>query len=453
MSPQNMAASSTPWVSIAAWIGAAVGTMLIALSFANLGTRIPATGGCVEYSRTAFGDFAAFLVAWSYWIAQSTGGAALMIACLSYLTILWPALATANLLAAVIGIVAFWILVYLNVRGVRQGMAVSNLTTVLKLLPLVVFVVLAVFHFHPALLHTVSHVSGVGSGTSAISTLPLAIAIAAWSFTGFESATTAGGELRDPKRNIRKATIYGSIGLVIVYLLVNVLACGVLSQNQLAKSYSPIADMINVMTGGHWAGTFLALGVVISTLGCANGGIILASRTAFAASRDGLFPPIFSKVNQHSSPVSSIILSAILTSILVGMNYFQGLHHAFIFVMLLATCVGLITYLFGTAADIVLTRQTGRQISLWSFVRKSILPLVAFAYVLYIMYGTGGQAVMWGFILILGGIPLYLYVKVRSGEGDSSSAQAVASGQDDQVASASVRMPGVAGSSADATGS
>lgn len=414
MAPQNMAAATSPGVSIVAWIVAAIGSVLIALSFANMATKFPETGGCVQYTYTAFGEFPAFSVAWLYWVGQSTGGAALIIACLRYMSKIFPVIGTNNLLAFGIGSAILIILIVINIRGIKQGMMVSNITTICKLLPLVLFVLLALFHFNPALFHTVSQVSVKKDGAG-FSSFPMAIAIAMWSFVGLESATTAGGEIKNGAKNIRKATIFGTLGLVAVYLLVSILSTGILSQNELAQSKAPIADMFNAMTGGNWGGLLIAIGVVISTIGCANGGIILASRSAFAAAEHKLFPPIFASVNKkYKTPVYSIILSGVVSIALLSMNYFKGLNAAYEFVMLLATMTALPPYIMVAAADIVVARKQSTKINIANFIINSIVPLGAFTYVLYAIWGTGSDSVMWGFMLMIVGIPFYLYVRLKN---------------------------------------
>lgn len=422
MAPQNMAASTSPVVSIVAWIIAAAGSIMIALSFANLAVKFPKTGGCVEYTYAAFGEFPAFSVAWLYWVGQSTGGATLIVGCLRYMSKIFPVIGTNNLLAFVLGVLILVVLIYINIRGIKQGIIVSNITTVCKLLPLLFFVFLAIFNFNPALFHTVSKVSVKTSGNG-FSSLPIAIAIAMWSFVGLESATTAGGEIKNGEKNIKKATIFGTLGLVAVYLLVSILSTGVLTQDKLAVSKAPLADMINVMTGGNWGGIFIALAVIVSTIGCANGGIILASRSAFAAAEHKLFPPVFAKVDKkYHTPAASIALSGIVSMVLLSMNYFKGLNAAYQFIMLLATLTALPPYILAAAADIVLTRKQSAKLNLWNFIKNSIVPLLAFAYVLYAMWGTGADAVMWGFILMLGGIPLYLYIRLKTSLEKSDAA-------------------------------
>lgn len=136
MAPQNMAASTSPVVSIVAWIIAAAGSIMIALSFANLAVKFPKTGGCVEYTYAAFGEFPAFSVAWLYWVGQSTGGATLIVGCLRYMSKIFPVIGTNNLLAFVLGVLILVVLIYINIRGIKQGIIVSNITTVCKLLPL-----------------------------------------------------------------------------------------------------------------------------------------------------------------------------------------------------------------------------------------------------------------------------------------------------------------------------
>lgn len=412
-SAASLAAASNPKTAIFAWIITSAGSLLLALSFASLGTAMPRTGGPIVYTRAAFGDFAGFLIAWTYWIGAWVGNAAIITAFMLYFTYFVPA-ATTPILAFLITSGVLWFFTIINILGVKGAGRVSVVTTVLKVGALVVFVIIAALHFNPAMLSTVSSVK-----VSGMSTLPAAIAIALWAFVGIESATVPAGEIKNPEKNIRKSTIYGTLIAAAVYIIVSIVGMGVLDQSTLAGSNAPLADIINKATGGTWGGNFIALGAIVSALGASSGWILTTARSAFGASQDKLFPAMFSKIHpKYLTPVNSLIISGLAANLLLILNYMGTLSSAFNFMLLLATLAFLPAYAFSAAADIVLLKNHSSDFNFFSFLKNSFFALLAFVYSIYAIYGTGARVVMYGFILMLAGIPVYLFMILQNNKKD-----------------------------------
>lgn len=412
-SAASLAAASNPKTAIFAWIITSAGSLLLALSFASLGTAIPRTGGPIVYARAAFGDFAGFLIAWTYWIGAWVGNAAIITAFMLYFTYFVPA-ATTPILAFLVTSGVLWFFTIINILGVKGAGRVSVVTTVLKVGALVVFVIIAALHFNPAMLSTVS-----SAKVSGMSTLPAAIAIALWAFVGIESATVPAGEIKNPEKNIRKSTIYGTLIAAAVYIIVSIVGMGVLDQSTLAGSNAPLADIINRATGGTWGGNFIALGAIVSALGASSGWILTTARSAYGASQDKLFPAMFSKIHpKYLTPVTSLIISGLAANVLLILNYIGTLSSAFNFMLLLATLAFLPAYAFSAAADIVLLKNHSSDFNFFSFLKNSFFALLAFVYSLYAIYGTGARVVMYGFILMLAGIPVYLYMMLQNNKKD-----------------------------------
>ncbi|GCD09880.1 amino acid permease [Clostridium tagluense] len=414
-SAASLAVATNPKTAMIAWIITAIGSLLIALSFASLGTAMPRTGGPIVYTRAAFGDFAGFLIAWTYWIGAWVGNAAIITAFMLYFTYFVPG-ATTPIMAFLITSAVLWFFTIVNILGVKGAGRVSIITTVLKLSALVVFVVIAGMNFNPAMLSTVSSAEVSGMGT-----LPAAIAIALWAFVGIESATVPAGEIKDPEKNIRKSTIYGTLIAAAVYIIVSIVAMGVLDQATLAKSKAPLADIINAATGGTWGGNFIAIGAIISTLGATSGWILTTARSAYGASQDKLFPKVFGEIHpKYKTPVASLVISGVAANILLILNYVGSLNAAFNFMILLATLAFLPAYSFCAAADIVLLKKHSPDFNVFNFLKNSFVALLAFAYSIYAIYGTGAQVVMYGFILMLVGIPVYLYMMLQNNKKDKN---------------------------------
>ena len=409
MAPQGLAEASNPIATCIAWLITSVGSIFLALSFARLGRVMPQTGGPIVYTKAAFGEFASFLVTWTYWIGIWVGDAAIITAATSYLSYFFPVLAVNRLWAFLVSSLILWIFTIINIRGVKQSGIVGIITTVFKILPLIVFACIASMHFNVETFNTVSATS-----TTGLSTIPIAVSITLWSFLGLESATIPAGEIKDPEKNIKRSTIWG-IGITsIIYIVISVLAIGAISQGALATSNAPLADIINVTTNSNWGGPFIAFGAIISILGAINGWVLLSGRCSFAAAEENLFPAIFGKIhNKYRTPYMSILIASIGTTIILITNYITTLTGAFNFIVLLSTLSVLPVYTFTAAAEMIILKKETGKVSFAKFIKTSIFALIAFAYSIYAIYGTGAEIVMYGFILILIGIPFYAYLKIN----------------------------------------
>ena len=161
---------------------------------------------------------------------------------------------------------------------------------------------------------------------------------------------------------------------------------------------------------GSSIGKVLAAAVVICILGTTIGWILSTARVAYAAGVDGVFPKFFGELHpKYGTPVNSLIIGSILVNILLVMNYQKGMVSAFTFITILATLSFLPVYLLSVSAEIMLLFKEEKDFSFKIFIKKSIIPLMAFAYSIWTIYGSGAETVMWGFILMLVGIPFYIY--------------------------------------------
>ncbi|SDF13932.1 amino acid permease [Sporolituus thermophilus] len=408
MMPNTLANSAGPGASLLAWAFTGIGSILLALTFANLGSRYPQTGGPYAFSKMAFGEFTGFINAWSYWIGAIIGNAAILTAFASYLSFFFPIVKENGLVAFTITSFLLWFFTLINIKGVREAGLVTLITTILKVVPLIVFVIVGAGHFD---LKIAGPMFPEGKG---IETISAAATATLWAFIGLESATVAAGEIQNPERNVRLSTIWG-IGLTtVLYLAISLVAMGTMSQDALAQSSSPLADILNQYSGG-WGSEFIALGALVSTLGATAGWVLSTARISFAAAEDGLLPKGLASVHpKFATPHTSLIVSGIIANVILILNYVDSLTAAYNFMILLATLSFLPPYVFAAAAEILLLSKRTGQFSFGNFIKNSFLSLLGFAYALWTIYGSGAEAVMYGFLLILIGIPVYLYMKLSN---------------------------------------
>ena len=391
-------------LSIAGWLVSASGAMALAVVFARLARLDPAAGGPYAYTRRAFGDLPAFLVAWGYWISTWTALGALAVALVAYLTLFVPGLAASPAAAAAVAIGAIWVAVAINAAGVRTAGSVQVVTTVLKVLPLAAVGLFGLTYFdatHFAVASTDAR--SLLAGVPAVATLTL------FAYLGLESATIPAGSIRDPARTIPRATLIGTALTAVVYIVTTVGVMSVLAPAQLSTSAAPFADAATTMAGG-WAGRVVAAGAVISCFGALNGWTLVAGQLPLAVAQDGLFPGVFARLSGRGTPTAGFVIAGLLTTALVVLNYTRGLVDIFTFFILLSTLANLIPYAFCSLA-IFLLRDDAAGGPLPTGV--AITAGLAFVYALWAMGGAGYEAVYWGFLLLIGGLPVYVVVARR----------------------------------------
>ena len=402
MLPSTLAQVSGPGATIIAWILTTVGSILIAISFANLGTKYPSTGGAYHYTKEAFGDFAGFLSAWLYWNGSWIGNAAILVAITSYASVVFPALNNPTI-SIIFSSAVLWIFTLINISGVKKAGKIQSFVTVFKIAFFALFIIVAFLNFDSV---NILPLYPEGKG---LSTVPLAATSTLWAFIGLESATVAAGELKNPEKNVRKSTIYGLIISAAIYLLISIGSMGAMNNKELAQSSAPLTDILTNALGTQ-VGKILTIAVVICILGTIIGWLLSTARVAYAAGVDGVFPKFFGKINEKTgTPVNSLIFGSVLVNILLVMNFQKGMVDAFTFITILATLSYLPVYLLSISAEMMLAFKEEKKFNFKIFIKKSILPLLAFVYVLWTIYGSGAETVMWGFILMLIGIPVYIY--------------------------------------------
>jgi APA family basic amino acid/polyamine antiporter len=404
--PSALAGEAGP-ASIFALVLTGIGAMLLAVVFATLGRAFPREGGPYAYARRAFGDYVGFQTAWGYWIAAWAGNAAIAIAFVGYLAVFWVDLGTNHVLAAAVAAGLIWVLTAINVLGARESGWVQVVTTVLKFVPLAAIGVIGLFYmdganftpFHPA--------GGSDWHIGAAATLAL------WAFIGLESATVPAEEVKDPERNVFRSTLIGTLVTTLVYIVAIVAIFGILPTSQLAGSSSPFADAAHAMWGGSW-GNVIAVVALVSTLGALNGWILLQGRIPLAAAEDGLFPKQFAKVHgKRRTPVFGLVVSSVLLTGLMFTYYNSSLVDVFTQVILLATLTTLVPYAYSAAAELYMFFSDRELFSAKKLTRDSVIAFLALAYSCWAIWGAGTEVIAKGFMLLLAGIPVYIYLKWR----------------------------------------
>ena len=396
-------------ISVVGWLFASFGALIIALIFSKLSRIVVnSSGGPYAFSREGFGDFLGFLVAWGYWISIWVSNAAIAIAFVGALSVFFPILASEPIWAIITALVSIWGLTWVNSLGVHSSGKMQLITTILKIVPLVIVVIGGIFYFN------IDNFKPFNA-----SEVPPSEAIAAtaaltfFAFLGIESATIPAGKIENHQKTIPQATLIGTLITTLVYILSTVVVMGMIPLESLSRSPAPFADAMGILAGG--AGErIVAAGAAIAAFGALNGWILVMGQVASATAKDKLFPAVFSIENKKGVPFAGMLIGSMLTSVVMLMNYTEGLVEQFRFMILLGTLCCLVPYLFSAAAYVILGLKLKSERRSKFYIH--LLGAMGFIFSIWIIYGTGEKAVFWGTLLLLAGTPFYVWMK----QNDSS---------------------------------
>jgi APA family basic amino acid/polyamine antiporter len=287
--------------SLLAFVACAVITGFIVLCFAEVSSRFQATGGMYLYAREAFGSIVGFEVGWLYWIVRVTTFATNCNALLLYLGFFFPSAATGWTRILIISLVVL-VITIINFIGVRESAITTNIFTVGKIVPLLIFAAVGLFFIQPANF-SFGAVPEYGKFSEAIVSL-------IYAFVGFEVAVISAGETKDPKKNMPFALLTALVFCAFLFIIIQVVAMGTLPG--LAESKTPLADAAGLFMGSFGA-IFITVGAIVSVLGNLNGSFLAASRLPFAMAEQKELPQILAKSHEKfKTPYVSLLLTAVV---------------------------------------------------------------------------------------------------------------------------------------------
>jgi APA family basic amino acid/polyamine antiporter len=375
--------------SLVGWAIALCGALLLAATFAKLAVHWPCTGGPYAYVRRSFGDVAGFGIAWSYWISIWSGMAAIAVAFAGSMGAIFPALTATPVRAATCALVALWVCTAVNLVGLRQAGRLQVVATALKLLPLLLFGIVALWFVDAG-----NYVPFNPSGASLPSVANTTVILTMWALCGLEVATVPAGSIRDPERTIPRATLLGTLLAGIATILACTVVIGLVPTEVLKGSGAPMAEAASRVWG---PGAALAIAVLaaVSTFGAINGWVMVCAQVSLAAAGDGLFPRAFARLDRNGTPAFGIIVGSVLATVLVIASYSRSLVELFTFILLISTSAILLPYAASSAAWLRSGAGHGGR----------VVAALALLYSLYALSGAGAEALAWGVVLLLAGVP------------------------------------------------
>ena len=385
-------------ISFGGWLLTAGGSIMIALAIGRLAGRTTRSGGIPVYVDQAIGGLPAFLVSWLYWIGCWTSNASLSIAFVACLTELAPGLNANPAYQILAALAAMWTLTFVAIRGTRDSGMVQLLLTMLKLMPLALIIIFAVFAGKAENFPEMNPTGG-----DPIKLLSITALATMYAFLGLEIGAVPAGNLRDPKRTAPRAVVAGTITAAAVYIASTAAVMALVPGDLLAASKTPFADAARGL--GQWAPLIVTIGALVSVAGALNGSIFVTGQIPMAAAVEGKVPATFGRLNSRGAPWVSLIFSGVLATVLLLMNYSRGMLDAFNFVMTMATLATLVPYL---VCGLIELKASWRSAKGWA-----LIGIIAAVYCVFAIYGAGLEALAWCLVLAVAGIPVYFFGKQK----------------------------------------
>ena len=311
----------SPGAALAVWIAGGLLSLFGALSFAEMAAMLPTSGGQYVFLREAYGPLVSFLCGWSFFLAAQGGGiSVLAVGFAQYVGDFVPLSSWEAKAAAAASIVLF---TAINYRGVREGGLTQSVLTGLKVGVMVVIVILGYVL-----------AAGVPAGVKSLPVAPgggfvasfgLALVAALWAYEGWNACTFAAGEVKRPERNLPLALIMGTIGVIVLYIGLNLVYYRVLTLPEVAQSPRVAADAA-VRIFGRTGAYLVSIVIIISTLGSINGSVLAAPRVYYAMAKDGLFFRWCAAVHpRYHTPHLALLLQGAWAILLVAMGTYEEL--------------------------------------------------------------------------------------------------------------------------------
>ena len=378
------------------------GCLTLALVFSHLSRSMPNADGPYGYIRNTLGDLPAYMALWAYWISLWLTNAALATGVVGYITVVIPEFNAIQPALFALGLL--WLLVIVNLFGVRTGGAVQIVTTTLKLLPMLAIGVLgaSVLLTTPA-----SYVAHPPTAPITLGDIMAASTIALFAMLGFESASVPAARVENAGVTIPRATMAGTVLVAVVYMVVSTVPLLLIPEGELAEASAPFALLMERF-GNAGSGRWLALFVVVSGLGALNGWTLLVGELTRTMALNGVLPATLARNNRHGAPATALLVTGVFASAMIAMSYSQSLVAAFTFITRVVTAANLPLYLACALGLAVIwlrdpdgSRRRGVMVS----------AIVGTLYVVFALVGLGGEPFLYALGLIACGLPLYAVMR------------------------------------------
>ena len=419
--PQNMAAGASAGAVLLAWVITGIGIYFIAKTFSILSLAKPdLTTGIYSYARSGFGPYTGFTIGWSYWLCQVCGNVGYAVITMDALNYFFPPyFAGGNNFASIIGgSIIIWGFNFLVLKGVKQASFINLIGTIVKIVPLALFILITLFVFKASQFdfdfwgENIATQAKLGSLSTQIKSTML---VTLWSFIGIEGAVVMSNRAQNTSE-IGKATLLGFASCLIFYVLLSLVPFGYMNQAELANVANPSTAGILEKIVGNWGAWLMNIGLLVSVLTSWLAWTLVTAQIPQAAAQDGTFPKIFTTENANGSPSVSLYATSIAMQLFLLLVYFSN--NAWNTMLSITSVMVLPAYLTSCAylwkicedGEYPNTLLTKRSTALLTGVLGSV-------YAIWLIYAAGLKYLLLADVIIALGIPVYIWARRQHNPG------------------------------------
>ena len=403
--PSNMAGGAALGPVIIAWIITGFGMYFLANSFKSLSDIRPdLSSGIYSYAAEGFGKYVGFNSAWGYWLSAAIGNVSFAVLLMQALGFFFPVFLSGNNWQSILGGSIFiWVMNMIVRRGVKGATILNAISTVAKLVPLFLFIILLLYAFHWDKLSFDfwgDQNPKLGSIFTQVESIML---VTLWAFVGIEGAVVISGRALN-KSDVGKATLVGFVGAVLIYASISIFSFGIMNQAQLAALPDPSAAYVMKAMVGPWGAVVLNIGVIISILGAWVAWTIMTSEVPSSAAFQGVFPKIFSKHNKHEAPVFALTLTSIIMQLTLVFAALEK--NAFLAIISISGSMILIPYVLSTMYLVKISFKNDA-LHISKKLAVQFTGIIASVYAFWLIYAAGLKYILLSSILYSIGIFVY----------------------------------------------
>ena len=415
--PRNFAQATGVYGALIAWLIAGAGMLMLAFVFQSLANRKPdLDAGVYAYARAGFGPYLGFFSAFGYWASACVGNASYWILINSTLGALFPALGEGNTIAAVaISTVGIWAFYFMVLRGVKEAAAINKIVTIAKIIPLLVFLFLAIFAFKPDVFANNLWGGGdAGNYGNLFSQVKATMLVTVFVFLGIEGASNYS-RFAEKRSDVGKATVMGFLGVLALFASVSILAYGVMPREEIAMLRQPSVAGVLESIVGRWGAIFISVGLVVSVLGAYLAWALMSAEVLSIAAKKQDMPKFLARENANQVPAAALLMSSLMVQLIVVATLFSA--DAFSFALSLTSHLSLIPFLLSAAyaLKLVTTKETYLQ-DPGSLNKDLVIAVLAVIYTLFLVFAGGLKFLVLGFLVYAPGTVLYYMTRREQGK-------------------------------------
>lgn len=386
--PRRFAQETGVAGALVAWLIAGAGMLMLALVFQRLAVRKPKLdAGVYAYAKAGFGDFVGFFSAAGYWASACVGNVTYWVLIMSTLGAWLPALGTGDTILAVgISSVGLWGFFFLIKQGIQSATAINRIVTIAKLVPIIIFVLLAIFLFDPAAF--AENFTGASYTGSLFDQVRDTMLVTVFVFLGVEGASVYSRYARK-REDVGRATILGFLSVLAVFASVTIVSYGIMPMSEIAELRQPSMAGVLEAAVGPWGAVFVSAGLIISVLGAYLAWSLMAAEVLFVAAKDNDMPRFLSRTSSRNVPVNALLLTTSLSQLVLIVTLLS--EDAFDFALDMTATLSLIPFLLaaGYALKLRLTKETYDGSPTATLTGDLVITALATLYTAFLLFAAG----------------------------------------------------------------